>query len=99
MAAILNIFGSICLLVFSIGTIIGGLFTTYFGSGKSRMIGGILIIIGLVAAVIFYNFTWGLWGDPVWAKGIVIDGIIAIIGAVVGGAISLGVLLAGIMKA
>ena len=99
MAAILNIFGSICLLVFSIGTIIGGLFTTYFGSGKSRMIGSILIIIGLIAALFFYNFTWGLWGDPLWAKAIVIDGIIAIIGAIVGGGISLGVLLAGIMKA
>ena len=99
MAAIVDIFGSICLLVFGIGTIIGGLFTTYFGSGKSRVIGSILILIGLIAAVFFYNFTWGLWADPIWETTIVVDGIIAIIGAVVGGAISLGVLLAGIMKA
>ena len=99
MTAVLDIFGSICLLVFTIGTIIGGLFTTYFGSGKSRAIGGLLILIGVIGAILFYNFVWGLWADPIWTTSIVVDGIIAIIGAIVGGAIALGVLLAGIMKA
>ena len=97
MTAVLDIFGSICLLVFTIGTIIGGLFTAYFGSGKSRAIGGLLILIGLIGAVLFVNFTWGLWADPVWEVGTVRDGVLAIIGAIVGGGISIGVLLAGIM--
>ena len=35
-------------LVFAIASIIAGIFTAYFGSGKSRAVGAILIIIGLI---------------------------------------------------
>ena len=96
----LEIFGSMSLLIFALGTLIGGAFTAYFGSGKSRAIGGLLLLIGIIAAIFFYAFTWGImdW-EPSWAPEVVKNGIIAIVGAIVGGAISLGVLLAGIMKA
>ena len=46
-----DLFVSMLMLVFAIGAIIAGLFTAYFGSGKSRAIGGVLLIIGLIFLV------------------------------------------------
>ena len=93
------------MLVFALASIIAGIFTAYFGSGKSRAVGGILIIIGLIVFVLF------LWGanilEPVMGSppamlnfyGTVTAGIVAVIGAVVGALIALGIFLLAIMKA
>jgi hypothetical protein len=91
-------------LVFAIASIIAGIFTAYFGSGKSRAVGAILIVIGLIVFVIF------LWGAGVLSfmgaipdvmnfSGTVINGIVAVIGAVIGALIALGIFLVAIMKA
>lgn len=91
---------SMLLLVFAIGTIIAGIFTMYFGSGKSRAIGSVLFIIGIIVAIIFYNYSGGaLWGSPAWDWNTVKAGIASIIGGVIGALIALGAFLAGIMKA
>ena len=64
----------------AIGTIIAGIFTMYFGSGKSRAIGSVLFIIGIIVAIIFYNYSGGaLWGSPAWDWNTVRDGIASII--------------------
>ncbi|KAA0001188.1 MAG: hypothetical protein FE048_05850 [Thermoplasmata archaeon] len=100
MEPIWDLFVSMLLLVFAIGTIIAGIFTAYFGSGKSRAIGGALFIIGLIIAIIFYNYSGGeLWGVKEWSWETVKYGISAVIGAIIGALIALGVFLAGIMKA
>ena len=56
MEGLAQYFLSMMTLVFAIASIIAGIFTAYFGSGKSRAVGAILIIIGLIVGVIF------LWG-------------------------------------
>jgi hypothetical protein len=97
-------FLSMLTLVFAIASIIAGIFTAYFGSGKSRAVGAILIIIGLLVGVIF---LWGanllgFMGTPVDLlnfSGTVINGVVAVIGAVVGALIALGIFLLAIMKA
>jgi len=95
-----DLFVSMLLLVFAIGTIIAGIFTAYFGSGKSRAIGGVLFIIGIIIAIIFYNYSTGdLWGIKEWSWDTVKNGVSAVIGAIIGALIALGVFLAGIMKA
>ena len=95
-----DLFVSMLLLVFAIGTIIAGIFTAYFGSGKSRAIGGVLFIIGIIVAIIFYNYSGGeLWGTSEWDWDTVANGVSAVIGAIIGALIALGVFLAGIMKA
>ncbi|MGC9385023.1 MAG: hypothetical protein ACP5D6_10525, partial [Kosmotogaceae bacterium] len=85
----LSIFLSMLTLVFAIASIIAGLFTAYFGSGKSRVVGGILIVIGLL---VFGIFMWGAG----WLSGMIsrptgaleftqiADSIIAIVGAIIG---------------
>jgi hypothetical protein len=90
-------------LVFAIASIIAGIFTAYFGSGKSRIVGAILILIGLLVGVIF---LWGIGTIPFGNipdllnfKDYAINGVVAVVGAVVGALIALGIFLLAIMKA
>lgn len=95
---------SMLMLVFAIASIIAGIFTAYFGSGKSRAVGAILIIIGLIVFILFLWFAGLLaFMGPAplsWAgKDVIVNGIVAVIGAVVGALIALGIFLLAIMKA
>ncbi len=99
-----NYFLSMLMLVFAVASVIAGIFTAYFGSGKSRAIGGILVIIGLIVAVLFFWFAGVLsflGTSPVsWAgEGIVLQGGAAVIGAIVGAGVAVGIFLLSIMKA
>ncbi|MEE8565490.1 MAG: hypothetical protein V3S79_03785, partial [Candidatus Thermoplasmatota archaeon] len=93
------------MLVFAISSIIAGIFTAYFGSGKSRVVGGILIIIGLIIGVIFLwsaGLLSSFMGTPTGFLniiGTITNGIVAVIGAIIGALIALGIFLLAIMKA
>ena len=105
MEGLIQYFLGMLMLVFAIASIIAGIFTAYFGSGKSRAVGGILIIIGLIIGFIF------LWGAGILTSfmgtpagflnfvGTVANGIVAVIGAIIGALIALGIFLLAIMKA
>jgi hypothetical protein len=90
------------MLVFAIASVIAGLFTTYFGSGKSRSVGAILIIVGILVSILF------LWGaqvlnigavpDIMNFTGVVLNGVAAVVGGVIGALIALGIFLLTIMK-
>ena len=101
----LNYFLSMMTLVFAIASIIAGIFTAFFGSGKSRAVGGILIIVGLLVFVIFLygaNLLTGFLGTPEGIlnfQGAIIQGVVAIVGALVGAGAALGIFLLAIMKA
>lgn len=105
MVDIVSQFLSMLTLVFAVASIIAGIFTAYFGSGKSRAVGGVLIIIGLIVFVVFLygaNLLSGFMGTPTGLldfRDTIIQGIIAILGAIVGAAIALGIFLLAIMKA
>jgi hypothetical protein len=98
----LNYLLSMIMLTFFVGSIIAGFFTAYFGSGKSRVVGAILIIIGLVVGVVFLWFAGILsfFGEAPYSFGyIVLESIVAVIGAIIGALIALGIFLLAIMKA
>ena len=102
MESLLNFFLSMLMLVFAVASIIAGIFTAYFGSGKSRAVGAVLIVIGLIIGVIFLWFAGilGFMGAAPYSFGyIVLEGIVAVIGAVIGALIALGIFLLAIMKA
>ena len=91
------------MLVFAVASVIAGIFTAYFGSGKSRVVGVILIIIGLIVGILF---LWGAGVVPLGTApqamhfvGTVTNGVVAVIGAIVGALIALGIFLLAIMKA
>ena len=101
-------FFSMLTLVFAIASIIAGIFTAYFGSGKSRAVGGILVVIGILVFIIFLygaNLLSSFLGGPddpnsfLYFKDTIIQGVVAIVGAIVGAAIALGIFLLAIMKA
>lgn len=94
---------SMLMLIFAIASIIVGIFSAYFGSGKGKVVGAIFIIIGLIIGALFLWFAGvlPLGGAPIsWAgKEVVINGIIAVIGAIIGASIALGMFLLAITKA
>jgi hypothetical protein len=105
MEGLLQYFLGMLMLVFAIASIIAGIFTAYFGSGKSRAVGGILIVIGLIVGFIF---LWGagilssFMGEPSGILnliGTIQNGIVSVIGAIFGALIALGIFLLAIMKA
>lgn len=89
---------TILLLTFGLFMILAGAFTAYFGSGKSRMIGAILLIIGIVVGIIwtymagFTDIIDVTMADVVW------DAFINILAAVIGALIAIGAFLLAIMK-
>jgi hypothetical protein len=102
--ALTDVFSSILVLSFGLFTLLSGVFTAYFGAGKSRKIGLGLTIIGLLALIIFAGLTWGgvaaLQNLGVqWRAPEVMAGIVAVIAAGVGAFLALGLFLVSIMKA
>lgn len=104
MADFSEVFGSILLVSFGLFTLLAGVFTAYFGAGKSRKIGLGLTIIGLLSIILFAGFTYG--GVAAlnslgirWSSREVMEGIVAVIAAGVGAFLALGLFLISIMKA
>ena len=92
-------FLTVLILVFALFMLLAGVFTAYFGSGKSRMIGVALLVIGLVVGVLWV--IMGLdsvavidvdLGDVVW------NAFLYILSGVLGALAAIGVFLVAIMK-
>ncbi|MHB8603623.1 MAG: hypothetical protein ACYDCK_00075 [Thermoplasmatota archaeon] len=98
---LVNVFAAILLLSFGIFILFAGLFTAYFGAGKSRKIGIGLTLVGLIAIVIFGMLTWGgLPGTPrAWTVAEVGTGLIAVVGATLGGFVAITLFIVSIMRA
>ncbi len=94
-------FLAIFLLVFALFMILAGIFTAYFGSGKSRTVGVALlaagIVVGLLAA---YSYHTG-WIDPHQSGrlgALVWESFLVIVAAVIGALVAVGIFLVAIMK-
>jgi hypothetical protein len=91
-------FLTVLLLTFALFMVLAGAFTAYFGSGKSRTIGIVLLLVGLIVGIVWVYLTGftdiiDVWlGDVVWAA------FLNIIAAVIGALIAIGVFLLAIMK-
>jgi len=94
-------FLTIFLLVFALFMILAGVFTAYFGSGKSRTVGNALLVAGLVIGILGaygYHEGWlnpghqGLLGALLW------ESFLVIVAAVIGALVAVGIFLVAIMK-
>lgn len=99
---LLDMFLSILVLAFGIFSLIAGAFTAYFGTGRSRSIGGALMVLGVIGFIILLWFM-GMFGSSVsrplvWDTAMVVAGFVAVIGAIVGALVALGIFLVAIMK-
>jgi hypothetical protein len=95
-----NVFLVVLLLVFGLFLILAGIFTAYFGSGKSRTIGVALLVVGLVVGVaIGYLYAYGDFGSKsVSLPTLIEQSILVIVAAVIGALVAIGIFLVAIMK-
>ncbi|MCK4443296.1 MAG: hypothetical protein KAW09_02050 [Thermoplasmata archaeon] len=93
-------FLTVLLLVFSLLLFIAGVFTAYFGSGKSRKIGAGLLVLGLIIGIIIvYIFSgYGPLVDMVKVTDVIVQAIGVLLAAMIGAAIAIGLFLLAIMK-
>ena len=89
-------FVTILLLTFGLFMILAGAFTAYFGSGKSRTIGVILLVVGIVVGLLtgyFYHAAWsGELHQIIWGSFLVL------LAAVIGALVAVAIFLVAIMK-
>jgi hypothetical protein len=94
-------FITVLILTFALFTMIAGIFTAYFGAGKSRKIGGVLIVLALVVGLVYtlppIRETTGI-AHGIDISSIVIDAAIILIAALIGIVIALLLFLGAIMK-
>ncbi|MCI4365197.1 MAG: hypothetical protein L3K10_03940 [Thermoplasmata archaeon] len=93
-------FLAILLLVFGLFLILAGIFTAYFGSGKSRTIGVALLVVGLVVGLLVgYLYHNGSFYAPKDQLGdLILGSFLVILAAVIGALIAIGIFLVAIMK-
>jgi multisubunit Na+/H+ antiporter MnhG subunit len=78
--------------------VLAGAFTAYFGSGKSRTIGVVLLIIGLVVGILWVYLAGFTSTIDVWVGDVVWTAFVNILAAVIGALIAVGAFLLAIMK-
>lgn len=93
-------FITVLLLVFSLLLLLAGVFTTYFGSGKSRKIGAVLLVVGLIVGiVVVYIFSsYGPMDESVHMTDVIVQSLAVLIATIIGAVIAIGLFLLAIMK-
>ena len=90
-------FLTILLMTLGLFLVLAGIFTAYFGSGKSRTIGVVLLVIGVLIGIIWVALDSAgvinvAIGDTIWTA------FLNILAALIGALIAIGVFLLAIMK-
>ncbi|HEX7392372.1 MAG TPA: hypothetical protein VF374_05400 [Thermoplasmata archaeon] len=92
-------FLTVLILVFALFMLLAGIFTAYFGSGKSRMIGVALLVIGLVVGILWVVMALdSVAVIDVDLSGVVWDAFLYILSGLLGALAAIGVFLVAIMK-
>ena len=95
----LMVFLTVMILVFALFMLLAGIFTAYFGSGKSRMIGVALLVIGLLVGIIWVVLGMESVGViDVDLSAVIWNAFLYIIAGVIGALIAIGAFLLAIMK-
>lgn len=92
-------FLTVVILVFALFMLLAGIFTAYFGSGKSRMIGAALLAIGLIVGALWV--VMGLDSVDIIVVNlseVIWDAFLYILAGVIGALAAIGVFLLAIMK-
>ncbi len=92
-------FLTVLLMVFALVMVLAGIFTAYFGSGKSRTIGVVLLVIGIVVGIL-WTYLAGMTSTINIQLGTVIwNAFLYIVAALIGILAAVGIFLLAIMKA
>ena len=94
MIEIRQIFLGMLLLFFGLVSLAMGGFTMYFGAGKSRVIGILLLVLGLVVFVLLY---WLVVKDEIIGGDVVTGSFIAVLAAAIGAVVAVGIVIVPMM--
>ncbi|MCL4335495.1 MAG: hypothetical protein M1402_05305 [Candidatus Thermoplasmatota archaeon] len=93
------LFLAIILALIAISLVILGILTAYFGSGKSRTVGVVLLVVGLVIGLVtaftgrdYFHLSGGIFAD------LIVPVFFYVVAVVIGVVIGLLIFLAAIMK-
>ena len=95
-------FLTVVILAFSIVMVMAGLFTAYFGTGKSRTAGIIMLVVGVVVGVLWVFLCHGFGSDPiidnvdVWE--VFWSAFVDMIGVLIGAIIAVAIFLVAVLK-
>jgi hypothetical protein len=102
---LINVFLFVLLLSFGIFSLLAGIFTAYFGAGKSRAIGGVLLVLGLVVILVWVYFGIlssypddSILGIVHWEAARTMEAFITVLGAIIGAVVAIVMFLVAIMK-
>ncbi len=91
-------FGTVILLTLGLGLFLAGIFTAYFGRGKSRMVGITLLIVGIIIWIGTYAIHHGeILNDDVFMDALR-NGLYYVGAFVIGALIAVAIFLVAIMK-
>ena len=91
-------FLTVLLLTFGLFMVLAGVFTAYFGSGKSRTIGVLLLMIGFVIGVAWVYLAAFTGVVEVDITDVFWEAFLNIVAALIGALIAVGAFLLAIMK-
>ena len=96
------VFSGVLVLAFGLTILFCGLFTAYFGAGKSRKIGMGLVIVGVLALFAWTTITFGvsvITPIDAWNAEQMSLGVAGVVAGALGGFIALAMFLVAIMRA
>ena len=94
---IISTFETMLVLFFGVFALISGILTAYFGTGRSKAIGGVLSIAGIIVVgiLLYYKYIVPIDTFQVAYLG---NAVIGVVGAVIGALAALCVFLVAIIK-
>lgn len=94
-------FLTVIVFVFALVMVLAGIFTAYFGSGRSRTIGVVLFVVGLIVGLLWAYLVGysniAIFAD-VQAWDVVYDAFVYIVAALIGALVAVGIFLVAVMK-
>ncbi|MFP4142932.1 MAG: hypothetical protein ACLFSM_08640 [Thermoplasmata archaeon] len=91
-------FVTVLLLTLGLGLFLSGIFTAYFGRGKSRMVGLVLTIVGILVWIGSYAAHYTeMFGGQTFVE-VLKYGLFYVGAFIIGAVIALGIFLVAIMK-
>ncbi|MBE6525312.1 MAG: hypothetical protein E7Z66_01890 [Thermoplasmata archaeon] len=94
-------FLTIAVFAFAFIMLLAGLFTAYFGTGKSRKMGIVLLLVGLIVGGVWaylVGFSDIEMFKDIYALDLVIDSLINLVAIIVGAIVAVGIFLVAVMK-
>lgn len=91
----------VIIVAFAIVMILAGLFTTYFGSGRGRTIGLLILVVGIVVGAVWIWLGAFSKIEPFYAADfwdVIWQALVDLIGIVIGALVAVGIFLVGVMK-